>query len=156
MFLFKHFTCSFTGCHRCVCEKHQNMALSVSANGLAACNRLRRASLPSRECAFKNGKVEKQSGSRSSIYLVNSSGVTGQSLWGTLDPEKGRTLTDRQQRISYWGASYRDKIFCVSYHNIHPVSCSGSGVSWDQVSARFAAGRLSGYLRKLGRQQFTT
>ncbi len=51
-----------------VCERHQNMALSFSANGQAACNRLQLPSLPWRERAFKTGKRLRRHRDRAHLF----------------------------------------------------------------------------------------
>lgn len=140
LLLLPLFTCSWTVSQTCARKAPNYGAIALSQWA----GRLERVTADVTAVAgtrIQEGKeVEKLSGPRSSIWLANSCGVTGRSLWGSQDPEKGRTLTERRLRVAHQGGSYRDKRFAVS-SNKQTLSCRGGGVCWDLIRARVATGR---------------
>lgn len=72
-----------------VCVKHQNMALSFSANRLLVCNRFQLASRPWRKRALgKEGGYERHRDRAYHVGLLSSSGVEADHYGGSRTPRR--------------------------------------------------------------------
>lgn len=92
-----------------VCQKHQNMALSFSANRRSVCNKFQLQSQRRRERAPKTGKGLRDIGVALIVFGWQVPALPGSALWGIRDPETRWTLFDRPLHMNHVDGSYRAK-----------------------------------------------